>query len=122
MKIYVAHAQEFDYEHKLYEPLRTSALAQEHEFFLPHEPGNTFNTKAVLKEYDLLLAEVSVPSTGEGIELGRAEAASVPIVCLYEKGARYSSSLQYVTQDFIEYEQAADMLEKLEQYLRKVQP
>lgn len=117
MKIYVAHASDFDYLNKLYIPIRSSELATTHEFFLPHEEGNSFNTKEFMKSMDLLLAEVSKPSTGEGIEIGRAEAAGIPVLYVHEQGTSVSNTLSYVSEDFIEYKDATDLLAKLEMYL-----
>lgn len=113
MKIYVAHSTNFDFEGKLYKPLRGSWLNNEHDFVLAHEVGAETNTKEIISGCDLVLAEVSEPSTGEGIELGWANMLNVPIVCIYERGKEPSSSLNYVTQDIIEYIDFADMLQKI---------
>ena len=113
MKIYISHANGFDFKKKLYAPLRESTLNEEHEFYLPHESGASVNTKELMKEYDLLIAEVSHPSTGQGIEIGRAEAFNIPIICIYEKGSKISNSLKYVTDTFIEYETPEDMIEQI---------
>lgn len=64
MKIYVSHSREFDFEKDLYEPLRNSALKWDNTFFFPHEAGRDVNTKEEIKNSDLILAEVSFPSTG----------------------------------------------------------
>lgn len=118
MKIYIAHSSDFDYEDKLYRPLIGSSLNDEHEIFLPNKAENRLiKTKDVVREYALLIAEVSKPSTGEGIEIGLAEAYDIPIVCIYEKGAKISNSLQYVTNEFIEYSDTEDMLTKIEAFL-----
>jgi len=119
MKIYLAHANSYDYQARLYSPIRTSVLNESHEFFLPHEAGRKENTKVMMKDFDLVLAEVSVPATGLGIELGRADIFRIPILCLYEKGAKISNSLKYVTTEFIEYDGAADMLQKLAIWLAR---
>lgn len=121
MKIYVAHSNDFDYENKLYKPLRASALNTEHEIFLPHEHGRHENTRELMKSCNLLVAEVSLPSTGEGIELGRAEAIGLPVLCISEQGAKVSSSLKYVTDHFLQYSDAEDMLSKLGDFLKDFQ-
>ncbi|MDB4992467.1 MAG: hypothetical protein JWL75_712 [Parcubacteria group bacterium] len=117
MKIYVAHAGDFDYENKLYIPIKASNLAKEHEFFLPHEKENDFNTKEVIKTVDLLVADISQPSTGVGMEIGRAEAAGVSVLFVSEKGAKISTSLNYVSDQFIEYEDSNDLIAKLREYI-----
>lgn len=117
MKVYVAHSSDFDYVNKLYKPLRESRLNAVHDFFLPHEKGQAEDTKELMKECDLLLADVSKPSTGEGIEIGRAEAIGLRIVFVYEKGSKVSSSLKFVSQEIIEYSDSADLIEKVSSIL-----
>ena len=118
MKIYVCHASSYDYNAELYDPLKHSPLAKEHDFFFPHDPENLQkNAKEIIHEYDLLLAEVSYPSTGQGIEIGRADAAGVPVLCVHKEGTRPSGALQFVTSDFITYASPAEMAEKLAAHL-----
>jgi len=114
MRIFVAHSSDFDFKSKLYEPLRASALNTKHEILLPQEEGKEVITREIIKNTDLLVAEASCPSTGQGIELDWADIFRVPIVCIFEKGAKISSSLHYVTDNFISYDDADDMLNKLE--------
>lgn len=118
MKIFVPHSKAFDFVNKLYIPLRTSHLNGEHEFFLPSENGKMEITRDLIKSCDLVIAEVSMPSTGEGIEIGWADMFNVPIICIYEKGSKISRSLQYVAKEFIEYESPEDMLKRIESYLK----
>lgn len=84
IKIYVAHSRSFDFKKELYEPIRKNFLNNEHTFILPHEHSEEpFNSKDYLKdEADLVIAEVSEPSTGLGIELGWADAHQVLIICI----------------------------------------
>lgn len=120
MKIYIAHSNDFDYKNRLYTPLRESGLNNEYEIFLPHENGRHEDSNEVMAGCDLVIAEVSVPSTGEGIELGRAEAAGIPILCISENGAKISSALQYITKNFLEYSDAEDMVRKLDSFLKRL--
>jgi hypothetical protein len=115
MNIYISHCGNYDYENELYKPLKESKLAGMHHFFLPHEPENT-DTDAIseLKHTDVLVAEASFPSTGQGIELAQARAAGVPIVCFYKTGAKTSRSLRFVTDKMIEYGDIHDLLAKLQ--------
>lgn len=48
---------------------------------------------AWLKEADLIVAEVTTPSLGVGYEIGIAEAAGKPVLCLYRKGERRLSAM-----------------------------
>lgn len=70
MKIFVAHSSMFDFINKLYIPLWGSRLNTLHDIFLPQENGHEEVTKELIKSCDLVIAEVSMPSTGAGIELG----------------------------------------------------
>lgn len=114
MNIYISHSGGHDYEDELYAPIKKSELAGTHRFFLPHEPGNIdVSARGELKQTDILVAEVSMPSTGQGIEIGQASAAGVPIVCFFKAGARPSGSLRFVTDKVIEYTDMEDLLAKL---------
>lgn len=101
MRIYVSHSREFDYENELYAPLRN---LEEHEVFFPHDnnsPG--IRTKNIIEQSGLVLAEVSYPSIGQGIELGWADAAGVKITCIHKPGVKISKSLEFITDDIQEY-------------------
>lgn len=115
MNIYISHCGSYDYEKELYQPIKKSNLAKSHRFFLPHEPQN-LDTDAVseLKHTDVLVAESSFPSTGQGIELAQAKAAGVPIICFYKTGTKTSSSLRFVTDKIIEYSDMPDLFAKLQ--------
>ncbi len=116
MKIYVSHSTNFDYRAELYVPLR--ANFSDLDIFLPHEKsGQASDTKQTIKTADLVLAEVSYPSTGQGIELGWASDASTPIVCIHRAGTAPSSALGIITNDFIDYSSTEELVEKLREVL-----
>ncbi|MFZ2593696.1 MAG: hypothetical protein WAX38_02885 [Minisyncoccia bacterium] len=118
MKIYVTHASSYDFKSELYAPLRNSKLNTAHEISLPHEKSSDqFSSRNFLLSQDVVLAEVSYPSTGQGIELGWAESLGIPIVCIYKKGCTYSVSLTSVSSEFFEYENSEDLLVQLEKRL-----
>ncbi len=117
MKIFVSHTKKSDYEDELYEPLRKSHLNNEHDIFLPHEGDRNVNTKSEIQASDLMLAEVSFPATGSGIEIGWADAADVPLLCVHKAGMKISGSLKFLTEDFIEYNSPEDLISKLSDYL-----
>ena len=74
MKIYISHSSKYDYINKIYNPIKESHLNQRNTFFFPHDNNNkVINTKDVISKYDLIIAEVSLPATGQGIELGWEE-------------------------------------------------
>ena len=121
MKIYISHSSKYDYKNKIYDPIKNSNLAQLNTFFLPHEDKNKIvNTRNIISNYDLVIAEVSLPTTGQGIELGWADYAKIPIVCIYEKGTEISSSLKFITNNFIEYENINDMIDKISNFIEKI--
>lgn len=120
MKIYISHSGKYDYEDKIYNPIKKSELIKTNKFFFPHEDTNKkIRTEDIVGECSLLIAEVSLPSTGQGIEMGMAYCAKVPILCIYEKGVKISSSLQFITDSFIEYENSEDMVRKISEYLKR---
>lgn len=111
LKIYVSHASNFDYSNKLYKPIRESELNDTHEFILPHEnSAEPFNAKLCIKTCDIIIAEVSFPSTGQGIELGWAETFEKPIICLYKQGSKVSSSLKYVADKAMVYNNQSELV------------
>ncbi len=64
-----------------------------------------------------MIAEVSFPSTGLGIELGWASEAQCPILCISKQGSKVTSSLQFVCKNFIEYSNSKDMIIKIQDFL-----
>ncbi len=123
MNVYVTHSKHFfDYQKELYEPLENSVLAQNHKFIFPHNENETpFSSKKMMqsKGFDLILAEVSYPATGQGIELGWADAYSIPIVCIYKENAKIAGSLKRITNSFVEYNDHKDLVEKLGKILNE---
>ena len=120
MKIFVTHATNSNFQEELYKPLRESSLNKNHEIHLPQEHGKETITKEFIKSCDLIIAECSFPSTGQGIELGWADMYQVSILCIYRKGIEPSRALHYVTHSFITYENAEDMINKVEMFIKTV--
>lgn len=79
------------------------------------------NTKDIIKNCDIVLAEVSLPATGLGIELGRASTYSIPIVCISKVGVKISDSLKFITKNFIEYSNSEDLIEKIHTFLEDIE-
>ena len=122
MKIYVSHCKGHDFFHELYVPLRNSVFNSLHEIILPHEESlEQFSSKKVIPTCDLVLAEVSYPATGVGMELGWANVFNVPVICLHKVGKPLAGSLSVITQNFVEYKNAADMVSKIDKELQKIQ-
>lgn len=115
MRIYFGHSTQFDFQRDLYEPIKRSALYGKHECILPHEgKEQTQREKSFYKTIDLFVAEVSVPSTGLGIELGWANDAGCQIVCVHKAGARPSSALGSVCRDVWAYASDDELVELVE--------
>ncbi len=120
MRIYVTHSKSFDFKKELYLPLRNSSLNSLHEIVLPHEKGdNIFDSKNLIPTCDIIIAEVSYRSTAQGIELGWANTAKVPIICVYKQKTTPSNSIKVVSNIFLEYKDSEEMIKKIEDALAK---
>ena len=117
MKIYVGHSKSFDFQKDLYNPIKRSSLAGEHTFIFPHEQNTAlFDSKELFQNgCDLVIAEVSYPATGLGIELGWADMLGIPVVCIYKSGEKISGSLKSITNIFLEYSDTEDLVVKVAQ-------
>lgn len=116
MKIYIGHSKKFNFQEELYLPIRESKLNSKYEIVFPHEiyqEASDFITKDIIKTCDVMIAEVSFPATGLGIELGWANTFELPIICVYLKGSDISGSLKTVCNNFIEYTGKADLIKKI---------
>jgi nucleoside 2-deoxyribosyltransferase len=116
MKIYCGHSKGFEYKNELYKPIRNSELNKSHEIIFPHETDEFKNSKDIIKNCDMMIAEVTYSATGLGIELGWAEMLNKPVLCVYKKGSKISRSLKAVTDKFIEYANPEDMIIKLTEF------
>lgn len=120
MKIYISHSSQYDYRNKIYNPLKESDLAKFNKFFLPHDDENKIvNTKDIISNCDLFIAEISLSTMGQGIEIGWADYANIPILCICEKGTKISSSIKFITDKIIEYENTEDMVIKIADSIRE---
>ena len=118
MKIYVGHSRQFAYQEELYIPIRSSALNGEYEFILPHETSHLpYNSLEKAKLFQAMIAEVSFPSTGLGIEMGWFHALGTPILCLQKEGGKLSQSVQVVATKYEFYKDTEDMLSIIQQFL-----
>ena len=115
--IYISHSSNMNYEKELYEPLLNSNISKEFKLILPHSKEyKDIDTKNIIINSNYLVAEVSYPGTGIGLELGRAESNNIPIICVIKKGYKCSSS---VKRNFkvIEYSDRKDLVNKLEKLI-----
>lgn len=115
MKILVAHASNYDYQAELYEPLKQSAVMQQHTVIYPHDEENAeIETNSHIPDTDLMIAEVSYPSTGAGIEIGLVQAAGIPTIFVHKAGIKPSSSLRFIKGKIVAYTGSADLVSKVE--------
>lgn len=118
MNIYVGHSRDIDYISNLYNPIINSKIGKQENFIFPHLEEKTFNSKGIIEQSDLFIAEISKPSLGLGIEIGRAETKGKKILCIYEEKSKIPSSLKYVNVDLLSYKDKYDMVNKIEEYIR----
>lgn len=119
MKIIITHSSDLDFENILYAPIMESDLWHEHKILLPQRTGLREQiTREMIRDADVVLCEVSMPSTGQGIEIGWATSYGTPIVCFSRKGAKISGALEFVCETFFEYEDEVDMVEKIKSIIK----
>lgn len=118
MLIQVSHSRHYDFQEDLYNPIKGALFFSEYSWIFPHD-GREVDSKVTLRNVDLLIAEVSSPTTGNTLEIGMASAYGKRILCIYKKGSMISSSLKFVTEDFIEYDSPEDMVGKIGTFLKK---
>jgi len=115
MKIYLIHSSAYpNFEQELYEPFKKSELNKEHQFIFPHEnKAETVNSKVIISNCDLVLAEVSFPSTGAGIELGWADMFNRKIICLHKDNVIPSDAIRFVAQHLVSYGDSESMIREI---------
>jgi len=87
--------------------------------FFPHDDNRIISTKSIIKDFDLFIADIFFASTGQGIELGWTDYCNKPILCIFRKGSKISSSLKLITNNFIEYSDNSDLAQKTEKFMIK---
>lgn len=123
MKIYVTHSRSWNYKNGLYLPIRQSPLNSQHEFILPHEfSDKPFPSRELILNggLNLILAEVSIPSTAQGIEIGWADSKEIPIAFLYQSGTKPSNALGKVSETFVEYINSIQLIDGIERAIKEI--
>ena len=67
-----------------------------------------------IEKSDLLLAEASDKSVGVGLEVGFAKAKQIKTAYLYKTGSEFQQTIAGVTDYFIEYKSASDIIDWFE--------
>lgn len=115
-RIYLAHSRDFDFQNDYYKPIQTKL--SEHEVHVPHMPNAPYvDSRVLLPTCSLMIAEVSYPSTGLGMELIWAnDVYKIPVLCIHKKNCSPSSSVKGVfpQENIISYDNNEDMLSKIE--------
>jgi len=120
MKIFFAHATDHSFKYDAYKAIRASAINQKHAFTLPQEQGfQPPMPQDIIIAHDILVAECSFPSTGQGIELGWMHSLKKPVLCLYREDAKPSGSLRNVAHEIGVYKDFDDMIKKIETFIKK---
>lgn len=105
--IYFIHIRGFDWK-----PIK-EALP---DITFPYEDAEKpKDSKKTIKQADLIIAEVSEPSTGMGIELGWANMLNKRIICIHKKGAKVSRSLNFISEKIIEYDSPENLISKIKE-------
>ena len=82
---------------------------------MPHERDQSVRlTKEEIEKADLIIAEVSIASTGSGIELGWASAAGKRIIAFQQAGTQASPAIGFITDDIHLYVSEEDILKILQ--------
>lgn len=113
MNIYLSHSVNSSYLNDLYLPLKKSDLMTQHQIFFPHDQEKAVNTKEIIAKSDLVLAEVSFSATGQGIELGWANAANIPIICFYKEGSVPAGSIKFIANKIFSYVNSEDLISQI---------
>ncbi len=111
MKIYVSHSRGFDFKKKLY-PALEHAL-RSHRLTIPYKDGVFVDSKKDISNSDLVIAEVSMPSTGVGIELGWANLFQVKILAIHKKGTKVPESVKLIAKQVLSYSNSQDLATKI---------
>jgi hypothetical protein len=121
-KLYISHSSSFDYENELYKPIKNSDLFSEYEIILPHLNSKAqYLTKAGLQEFKGVFAEVSYPSTGQGIELAWFQDADIPIFAVHQSDKSFSGALKFLTNNFNEYTTEFELVNLLDKFILELE-
>lgn len=119
MKIYLGHSSAYDYQTALYQPIKCCAtLWKNHEFILPHDKQDGgFYSKSIIQSVDLFIAEVSLASTGLGMELAWADSNHIPILALTKHHTRPSSSINFIVDTIFKYHTGSDFIHIIKNFI-----
>ena len=101
LRLYIGHAtQGFNYKNTLYVFLKKSAWAKNHSLILPHDNNTVpIDSKKLFTEAKqdlIMLADLSAPSTGLGMEIFWAKQYSIPVIFCAQEGSNPTSAVKFV--------------------------
>lgn len=112
MRLYLAYPRTFALATELENFLKNSNFGV--EIIFPHEKHKQMMTpKDLLRDSDMMVAEVSDPALGVGIEMGFASAFDVPVYCFFRKGVVPSPSLPLVADEVMMYANKEELFHRL---------
>lgn len=89
------------------------------QIIFPHDSEEGIKlTREAIEKCDLVLVEVSISSTGSGIELGWANAAGKPIIAFHQGGSEPSPALKFAAQAIYVYVTEDDITKVLKDLLK----
>jgi hypothetical protein len=77
--------------------------------FLLDTPNYLPNTKELIKTYSAVIAEMSYPSTGAGIEIGWADAFNIPIIFIHNELYSPPPYLKTMSPYIVKYEKPEEI-------------
>jgi hypothetical protein len=93
----------------------------EYDFvFLLDTPNYLPNTKELIKSYSAVVAEMSYPSTGAGIEIGWADALNIPIIFIHNELYNPPPYLKTMSPHIIKYDKPTEIPLQLEPVLKTI--
>ena len=123
MKIFVSHSSAFNFKKELYEPLQRAFLDNPSvNLNLPHsESLQPSRTQKSIGQADLLVAEVSFPSTGSGIEIGWANSKKIPVLAVHKTDHQPSSSVALSADKVTEYCSDNELIYKIKEFIDEME-
>lgn len=121
MVIYFSHSRNFNYRQDLYLPIQQSDIQKRYDLIFPHEKSEApYPVKNLIQsnKIDLVIAEVSYPATGQGIELGWANMCQIPVIAFYKPNSTLSQSLKNICLKLLQYENSQYLIIKLTNTLK----
>jgi len=89
-----------------------------HVLVFPHDCGDGVqDSRSIIQSCDLVVAEVSYPSTGMGIELGWANACGKAVIAVHKQDIKPSASLNVITDRIYSYSSPDDLVNIVSGYL-----